>query len=426
MKAWANGLLLGSASLFIGLSLVPSPSLWVLAARAAAEAATIGALADWFAVTALFKRPLGLPIPHTALLPRNKARIGARLGQFVGEKFLDPDTLAHTLTEADLPGHLATWLDDPEVRSGISAAALSVLPGVLDALKNPPVRDPVQAKVAEWLGGLDLAGITQRGLVGLVEQGGHLPLLDKAADWALGQLTAEEPRIKAFLQERAVTYLAGQMDSGLTRLLRLDTKSLADGKIAKWLADELAEAILADAVTRLEELRTPGSPLRHQAHAYLLQHAHSLAESEAWAANLARLKDYLLAPERFGQRFAGLWDQVMDDVSAGLPAARPALENLLEGHIQSFTDRLRQDPVLRARVTAQAETLVRALITRYRPLAVGYIGETVARWDDRAVTEQFEGAVGRDLQFIRINGTCVGALAGLALFLVDHFILSAG
>ncbi len=424
MKGWATGLLVGSASLFVGLSFWPAPNVWILAARAAAEAATIGALADWFAVTALFKRPLGLPIPHTGLLPRNKARIGARLGQFVGEKFLDPGTLAQKLTEADLPGHLATWLDDPEVRSGISAAALSVLPGVVAALKDPPVRDPVQAKVADWLRGQDFAGITQRGLVGLVEHGGHLPLLDKAADWALTKLAAEAPRIKAFLQERAVTYLAGQMDSGLTRLLRLDTKSLADGKIAKWLADELADAILADAVTRLEELRTPGSPLRYQAHAYLLQNAHSLAESGAWAANLTRLKDYLLAEERFGPRFAGLWDQVMDDISAGLPAARPALEALIADHAQRFTDRLRHDPTLRARVTAQAETLVRALITRYRPLAVRYIAETVAHWDDRAVTEQFEGAVGRDLQFIRITGTCVGALAGLVLFLVDWFLLA--
>lgn len=425
MKGWATGLLIGSASLFIGLSLWPAPPFWVQAARAAAEAATIGALADWFAVVALFKRPLGLPIPHTALLPRNKARIGARLGQFVGEKFLDPDDLAQKLTEADLPGHLADWLDQAEVHQGIADAALSALPGALDALTEAQVQTQVQATVAGWLEGLDLAGLSQRGLVGFVEAGGHLPLIDKAADWALTQLAAEEPRIKAFLQERAVTYLAGQMDSGLTRLLRLNTKALADGKIAKWLADELATAILADAVARLEQIRTEGSPLRYQAHAYLLQRVHALAEGDAWAATLDDLKRHLLAPERFGPQFTAIWTRVIADLRAGLPTARPRLVALLADQLHGFAARLREDSALRTRVSAQAQMILRRLIDRYRPLAVAHIGKTVASWDDKAVAEQLEQAVGRDLQFIRINGTCVGALAGLLLFLLDHFVFAA-
>lgn len=426
MKGWATGLLIGSASLFVGLSFWPAPSVWIMAARAAAEAATIGALADWFAVVALFKRPLGLPIPHTALLPRNKARIGARLGQFVGEKFLDPDDLAQKLTEADLLDHLAAWLDQAEVHQGIADAALSALPGALDALTDARVQAQVQATITDWLAGLDLAGLSQRSLVGFVEAGGHLPVIDKAADWALTQLATEEPRIKAFLQERAVTYLAGQLESGVTRLLRLDTKSLADGKIAKWLADELANAILADAVARLEQIRTDGSPLRHQAHAYILQRVHALADGDAWAATLTDLKRHLLAPERFGPQFAALWTRVIADLRAGLPAARPRLAGLMADQLSGFAARLRQDSALRAQVSAQAQAILRRLIARYRPVAVAHIGKTVAGWEDRLVAEQLEQAVGRDLQFIRINGTCIGALAGLLLFLLDHFLLASG
>lgn len=425
MKGWATGLLIGSASLFVGLSLWPAPPFWVQAARAAAEAATIGALADWFAVVALFKRPLGLPIPHTALLPRNKARIGARLGQFVGEKFLDPDDLAQKLTGADLPNHLADWLEQEAVGQGIADAALSALPGVFDALSEAPLRAEVQAGVVDWLEGLDFAGLSQRSLLGFVEAGGHLPLIDKASAWALTQLAAEEPRIKAFLQERAVTYLAGQLDSGITRLLRLDAKSLADGKIAKWLADELADAILADATARLEQIRTEGSPLRYQAHAYILQRVHGLAEGEAWAQTLTDLKQYLLEPTRFEPQFIALWTRVIADLRASLPAARPRVAGLITDQLQGFATRLRQDAALRTRVSMQAQAILQRLIARYRPAAVDHIGKTVASWDDKAVTEQLERAIGRDLQFIRINGTCVGALAGLLLFLLDHFVLTA-
>ncbi|GFZ92862.1 membrane protein [Elstera cyanobacteriorum] len=415
----AHGLLVGSATAFIGLSLWPQPPVWGLALRAMAEAATVGALADWFAVTALFRRPLGLPIPHTALLPRNKARIGKRLGGFVSDKFLDPETLARRVTGADVPTRLADLLTRADVRAGLSRAVDGLLGEAEIALQGAGVKAGAKAEIHRLLDGIDLAPLARDGLFTFLHEGHYLPLLDRVAAWGEAQLIAERPRIEAFLRDRVVAYLADKLDSGVTRLLGIDPTSLADGAIARRVGDALAEAILADATARLAQLRTPGSELAQQVHATLLQQAHRVTEGPDWAATFAGLKRHLLAPERFDPAFDGLWAQT----TATITAARPRLQAGLLTVIDTQIGRLRTDEALRAAVTAQAEALVRGMIADARPLAADHIAATVTGWDDAAVTAELERAVGRDLQFIRINGTIVGGVAGLALFLIDRYWL---
>lgn len=416
----AHGLLIGSATAFIGLSLWPQPPVWGLALRAMAEAATVGALADWFAVTALFRRPLGLPIPHTALLPRNKARIGKRLGGFVSEKFLDPETLARRLTGADVPTRLADLLTRTEVQASLTRAVDLLLNEAEAALQSEGVKAGAKAEVRHLLDGIDLAPLARDGLFTFLHEGHYLPLLDRVSAWGEAQLEAERPRIEAFLRDRVVAYLADKLDSGVTRLLGIDPTSLADGAIARRVGDALAEAILADATARLAQLRTPGSDLAQQVHATLLQQAHRVTEAPDWAATFAGVKRHLLAPDRFDPAFEAIWAQGGTAFTAARPRMLAGLLGLLDGQVQ----RLRTDDGFRATVTAQAESLLRGIIAEARPLAADHIAATVSGWDDAAVTAEMERAVGRDLQYIRINGTIIGGLAGLALFLIDRFGLN--
>lgn len=415
----AHGLLVGSATAFIGLSLWPQPPDWGLALRAMAEAATVGALADWFAVTALFRRPLGLPIPHTALLARNKARIGQRLGGFVSEKFLDPDTLARRLTGADLPARLAGLLETPDARQGIVRAVGLALDEATAALDHAPLQASVKAELLRLLRGVDLAPLARDGLFSFLHDGHYRPLLDRLAAWGQAQLVTERPRLEAFLRDRLVTYLAGKLDSGVIRLLGIDPTVLADGAIARRVADALAEAILTDAADRLIQLRTPQSDLAQQTHALLLQQAHRLTESADWAETLAKLQAHWLDPARFDALFARLWPQVI----AAFTAARPRLQAAILTYSDAQIARLKTDAVLGTAIARQAESLLRGIIAQTRPLAADHIAATVAGWDDAAMTAEMERAVGRDLQYIRINGTLIGAAAGLALFLLERLIL---
>lgn len=414
----AHGLLVGSAGAFIGLSLWPQPPVWGLALRAMAEAATVGALADWFAVTALFRRPLGLPIPHTALLPRNKARIGARLGQFVAEKFLDPATLARRLATGDLLARLADMLETPAARQGIAQATRLALEEAASALRAETVQAAVKDDVRRLLEGIDLTPLARDGLFTFLQQGHYLPLLDRLAAWGQDQVAMERPRLESFLRDRVIAYLADKLNTGMTRLLGLDPAVLADGAIARRVADALADAILADAAARLSQVRTPGSDLAQQLHATLLHQAHRLTTSDDWAETFAGLKQHLLAPARFDALFAALWTQGV----AALDAARPRLQAASAAYFEAQIDRLRHDAPFRATLAVQAETLLRGIIAETRPLAADHIAATVGGWDDAAVTAELEKAVGRDLQYIRINGTVIGGAAGLALFLIDRLI----
>ncbi len=415
----AHGLLIGSAAAFIGLSLWPQPPVWGLALRAMAEAATVGALADWFAVVALFKRPLGLPIPHSGLLARNKARIGTRLGDFVSEKFLDPDVLARRLVGADVPARLAALLATPDARQGLTRAVDFALDEAVAAVQTEPVKAGVRAEIGRLLGEINLAPLAREGLFSFLQSGQYRPVLDRLAAWGQVQLTAERPRLETFLRDRVVAYLAGKLDSGVIRLLGIDPTSLADGAIARRVADALAEAILADAADRLAQLRTPESALAQQTHALLLQQAHRLTESTDWAETLIALQAHWLAPASFDAVFARVWQQG----SAALIAARPRLSHALLAYADTQISRLQTDPDLAATVSRQAENLVRGLIAQARPRAAEHIATTVASWDDAAMTAEMERAVGRDLQYIRINGTLIGAAAGLLLFMIDRFVL---
>lgn len=396
LRRLATGLLLLMVAL-LGLSTwairaVHPQFVWV---QAFAEAALVGGLADWFAVTALFRRPMGLPIPHTAIIPRSKDRIGEALANFLKDNFLTAGNVVRRLEGFDAASALASILERPasggRVRLGLS--------GLLRQLADTPAASEVVQKLQQGtltrLESLEVSPLLGQMLQVMLENGRHRPVLDQLIAWSNRTLDSEEQLVRSMVEERT---------GWLLKLVNVDNR-IAD-ELLKGIRGLLAE--LAD---------NPQHPVRLKAEAALQRFALQLQHDDELRAKVERLKRDLLQNPAVANWLEGIWTR-----------AKHGLHDLLLGDGfaaigQSMAQALQTDPMLRQAVNQLARRSAASLATDHGAAIVTLVSDTVKGWDAATITNKMEYAVLRDLQYIRLNGTLIGGLIGMlihAVLLLAH------
>ena len=395
-KRVATGLLLVAAAVYL-LSFALPDTTAVGFLRAAAEAGMIGGVADWFAVTALFRHPLGLRIPHTALIPRQKDALATKLGEFVTGNFLTPDAVAEQLAEAQLVGRAAAVLAEPEVAARVGAELAMGAASVLGGLDERVVTDWVLDLARRDLRRRSYAPVLGELLARAVEGGTQRPLVDVAVT-------------------RLRTYLVDHR----TEVVPI-VQAFANRKLLGWIVatDKRVNGWITDAIGTLEDVEAdPEHELRRWVDGLLASFADDLRYRPEVARDLdARLLALLEDPPLQALLHTVLQD-VVASVRASLDEVDGGLQQRMAGLVQELAGRVTAEPELEARLERALQTGVRYAVEHYGDTVVSLIQRTVAGWDPRDASTRIEAAVGRDLQFIRINGTVVGSLAGVAIHAV--------
>ncbi|WP_207912052.1 DUF445 domain-containing protein [Parafrankia sp. BMG5.11] len=400
MRRTATGLLVAMAALFVisGQWVEVHPA-WGFV-RAFAEAAMIGGLADWFAVTALFRRPLGLPIPHTAIIPENKDRIADTMASFLQDNFLTPAVVARRMQDMNLARAAGEYLAAPsqgETGARLRAGAGELLAEFLESLDPERLGTQVRGGLKALAAKVEVAPLLGQMLTAAIADKRHLPLMDSAIRWAGLTIEANEGLIRAMIHDKA---------NGLVRWTGLD--------------ERLANAVL-DGLYKLlaEVLIDPAHPLRGKLDEGLAKLANDLLHDAETREKIERMKNELLDNPAVSTWWIGVWERIRTSLIKTAREPGGGLGGQLTQSLAELGKVLRDDPRMQLQLNRFARRTAVGVATRYGGQIVRLVSETVRRWDARTVTDRIEGAVGRDLQFIRLNGTIVGGLAGVAIHAAD-------
>ncbi len=368
--------------------------------RAFAEAAMVGGLADWFAVTALFRHPLGLPIPHTAIIPRNKDRIGDTLARFLRANFLTPAVVARRMARLDLAGVLGRLLAAPtQGGARFGQAAPRILGDLVDALGDDRLGHLVKGAISQRLESLDLAPLMGKAMEAAMREGRHEAVIDSLIRWAARTLEANEQLIRDMVHDRA---------GAILRFTGLD--------------ETLANAILSGLKTLLlEAADDPAHRLRLTAQEALADLAARLEADPAMQDRVRRVQREIVANPAMQAWMESLWRQGRAALLRAVRDPGSAVEGRLGALLRQLGVAIGAEPDLRRLINRLTRRAVVGLAAGYGDGIVRLVSETVRGWDARTVTGRLEMAVGRDLQYIRINGTLVGGLVGLILHFVESW-----
>ena len=406
MRLFATGLLLAMAAAFLLLRrlavLHPAWGGPLGYTLAFAEAAMVGGLADWFAVTALFRRPLGLPIPHTAIIPVNKDRIADSMARFLHDNFLTPQVVARRLRGFNLAASVGTFLSDPrrDEQSRIRAGAAGLLADVLQSLDPEQMGGMVKAGLRRQLGKVDLAPLLGQMLANAIADKRHLPVLESLLRKVGETVEANEPMIREMIHQRASTIM---------RWTGLDER-LANGVL------DGTYRLLAEVIVQADH------PLRGRIDEALARLADDLRNDPVMRRKVERVKLELLENPAVAAWLDAMWERARAALLRAVRNPDQALAGSLGESIAHLGRALGEDARLQVLVNRFARRTLVGVVSRYGAEIVRLVSETVKRWDAGTVADRIEGAVGRDLQFIRVNGTLVGGLVGLAIHAVDRWL----
>ena len=400
MKRLATGLFLVAAAVFLGCVLLGEDAgAWVGYVRATAEASMVGALADWFAVTALFRHPLRLPIPHTAIIPRKKDQIGESLGTFVQENFLTRAVVEEKLTTIDVPGRLGAFLDAPGRAERLAGDASAVLTSLTSLLRDEDLEPAVAALVDRKLHETPAAPVLARILELVVEGDRHQEVLSAAL-----RLLAR------FLQENRLVFRAQLGDA-------------SPSWVPDWVDDRVFDKVFAGLHGFLDEV---GNDSRHELRrsydARLRAYVHALRTDPDTAARVEDLKKELLEHPAVRTWSGSLWTNAKNGVLAAAADPDSELRARVAGLITDGARLLQTDPTVRELVQRHTHRIAGSVVERFSGDLADLVSSTVARWDTEETSRRIELQVGRDLQWIRVNGTVVGGLAGLVIYTVAQLL----
>ncbi|MFL0577849.1 DUF445 domain-containing protein [Dietzia sp. 179-F 9C3 NHS] len=401
MKIVATGFLVvaGVVYLIAEYALHSGADPWVGYVRAAAEAGMVGGLADWFAVTALFRHPLRIPIPHTALIRRKKDQLGSSLGSFVGENFLDPEMVSEKVRSARIPERAGEWLQDDEHRRLASDQAAKAIRSVLAVLRDEDavaiIERTIVARIAEPQWGPPAGRILDE----LLEEGRHLPLLDLMADRAHQWVEANPATIDRWVTEKAPTWAPQFVNELLSdRAYRELSEWTWQIKVDKQHAVRLALI------------------------GFVRDFARDLQEDPATMAKLEVFKHEVMNREEVRRAAGSAWAAAKRMIVEATEDSTSTLRVKIDDLLRRLADMLVDDARFRGRLEGYMTRTAAYVAENYADEVTSIISETVERWDADEASEKIELLAGKDLQFIRINGTVVGALAGLAIHFVTTLV----
>jgi len=398
MKIAATGLLLVMAALFVAARAFEPRYPLLSFVKAFAEAAMVGGLADWFAVTALFRHPLGLPIPHTAIIPRNKDRIGEALAAFINENFLVAPVVARRMRNIDLASAAGRFLRAPAGEgTRIRQGASRLIGDIFESLDDERLGGIVKGAVSSRLRRMEVAPLIGHALASAINEDRHVPMLEATIRWLARTLDANESLIRDMVKKRT---------SWVLKLAGIDDK----------LSDSIIEGLRKLTV---EMATDPAHPVRIKVEEALAQLANDLQTRPETQARVEAMKDDLLANRSVGLWIDALWHKGREAIIAAARNPDAAFAGKLGEVLRAMGGTLESDSRIRSAINQFARRAVAGMAASYGSSIVKLVSETIRSWDARTVTARLESAVGRDLQYIRINGTLVGGLVGLVLHTLD-------
>jgi uncharacterized membrane-anchored protein YjiN (DUF445 family) len=404
-RLFATGLLVFMAALCVASFALP-PGLWRELLESASKAGVVGGLADWFAVTALFRHPLGIPIPHTAIIPAQKARLGRALGRFIGAHVITQAEVTRVLVRADLPGLLHRFLSDPATVRPAAEALAASLPKILASLEDGRARRMVDRLLPRVIGGPAAGRVVAKALYGLVEGGRHQEVFTFILGQLRGMLTSKEDDLRGGIRERV-------REQG--------------GQLLGWaIGASVAKRVIAAVNAELDTIGPDGSTMRIAFDEWVRREIALIESDPARAAEIGRAIKRVVSHESVQLWLGDVWARLR--LAVERDAARPNGHTmaLLEATLHKFGEAVEEDPAIRAGVERGTAAIVAGLLPLAQERAADFVADVVSHWDAKTVTERLELRVGRDLQYIRVNGTLVGFLAGGLLFLLLRWMFGAG
>jgi len=401
MKLVALSFLLGATVIFLVCTWAQSRGAaeWVGYVRAAAEAGMVGALADWFAVTALFKHPLGIPIPHTAIIKRKKDQLGEGLGAFVRENFMSPEVIETKLRDANVAGRMGKWLSEQPHAERVAAEASTVLRVVVEMLRDEDVQQVLDRMIVKRIAEPQWGPPIGRVLNSLLEAGRQEALLQLLAD-------------------RAFQWSLNAGDT-IERVIERDSPSWSP----RWVDSLIGDRIHRELMDFTDKVRrNPDHELRRSATKFLFEFADDLQNDDATVARAERVKEEIMARDEIAKAAETAWSTAKRIVLESVDDPSSTLRNRIADSVVHIGESLRDDTELRDKVDNWIVRAAQHLVSQYGTEITAIITETIERWDADEASRRIELHVGRDLQFIRINGTVVGSLAGLIIYSVAQLL----
>jgi uncharacterized membrane-anchored protein YjiN (DUF445 family) len=398
MKRRATGLLVLMGAIFVVARIFEARHPWVGFLRATAEASMVGGIADWFAITALFRHPLNIPIPHTAIISSRKDRIGRSLGNFVQNNFLSPEVLTAKLRAAAISRRAAEWLSQPEHSQRAAQHVGSVLRGAGNVVRDEDVHALLDRSVIEPLRQVPIAPVLAKGLALLTVDDKHQQLLDRVIQGLIRLVAENEELIRDRIREESPWW------------------------VPKLVDDRIHQKVLNGIERTLFEVGgDPDHPLRHQFDELLAEWMTQLQDSPEVIARAEAIKQQVLDPETSGRLAASLW-QELKQVLGRQAVSDDGVPGAVSRGLSTLAASASEDEALLEKIDGWLITAVLRVVEQHRGEVGQLIAQTVSSWDPSETSRRIELLVGRDLQFIRINGTLVGGLVGLLIYTATRLI----
>lgn len=401
MRRIASLLLLFVACLFLIALTFEARYPWLAYLRAFTESSMVGGCADWFAIVAMFRYPMGLKIPHTAIIPRSKDRIARTVGGFISDNFLAPAVLTARLEKIDMAGWLADWLAGPDHIEMLAAKATQVMAPVADLLGHGAVHDALRDAAQRGIAAIPISPLAAQGLTVLQRNGAMMAI----AEWLLDQgdqaLTRHSDAIRAQIGKNSGRW------------------------VPKWMDDKLADRIIGGFHNSLAEMKAPDHGWRTGFGDWLAKVIERLKHDPSMLEAGEGLKQDLVSNPIITEQLDRLWEGIEANLRSGEPGGSPVQVGLERG-LRALAELLARDEALRASVNEGARSAIKGILAPNRDRIGDYIADVVNEWDDSVLVGKVELQMGKDLQYVRVNGTLVGGLVGLLIFLFARLVTGAG
>ncbi|WP_426275389.1 DUF445 domain-containing protein [Chryseobacterium sp. S-02] len=401
-KAFATGLFILMAIVFIGTTLLQKTvdSHWIGYVRAFSEAAMVGALADWFAVTALFRHPLGLPIPHTNLIENSKQRLGDNLGSFVVNNFLSPQNIRPYIQKLKVSGFVGEWLVKEKNQEILIKNLSDIVLDILNKLDDSEVSHFISKKVSEMTDTIKLNVILGNGIHYLLDKNDHQKIITNLSSQIKNYILENDEMIQERVKKGSYSFIPAFVDN-----------KIAD-KIASGLSDFFKE---------IEE--NPNHEIRTLITQKIYDFSNELKQDPKWEDEFATIKNDLLKGNKLDEYSHDIWISIKNTLKKELQEDQSSLKNYISKNLNEFSQNLKTDENLQHKIDHWIRVTAYKYILKNTHQFGNLISSTVGNWQGKELSEKLELEVGKDLQFIRVNGTLVGGLVGLIIYTIAHFFL---
>jgi uncharacterized membrane-anchored protein YjiN (DUF445 family) len=398
MRTIATLLLVAMTGIFIATTVARVDWRWLSYLRAFAEAGMVGACADWFAVVALFRHPLGIPIPHTAIVPHNRDRIAGALGRFITNNFLNPKVAHDQFARIDLVGYTARWINDPAKSRQLVHCVASALPQVLTSLRGPELGEFFGAVARRGVEAIPAAPLASKVLAVAWAGGAAQTAIERALEFGESSLLRHGPAINRIVSEHSSRW------------------------VPRWIDKMIAERVTSGLLSTMQEMRDPNHPWRIELQQAVEKLIADLASDPELLELGERLKCEMLAHPLFAEQARTLWAEIEGGLQSNPLGHVETITEAFEVGLRGLGGWLNAHPDRQFRLNRQIRLVMLRLLLPRRAEIGAYVTQVVENWDSATLVNRLELQVGKDLQYIRINGTLVGGLVGLLIFAVSKWI----